>query len=382
MRDKLSRWFSARSWRDGLLVAVVAHWLIMGLFAFEVIPQQTNRDSQFFYFHHGGDNHPYYWQARNLSLGTVGEFKYPLGFSMLLVPVFYLADSPAHDEALPAVAFFWSMVMFPLGVALLGWIAQQLTRHRLATVMSLWLYVALPLLVLGVLSVAWSPVMAEISAIHLPWAQMLSDGPTAFFTLLSAALFIRARQRDYAWGWLSVLGIVLGCLVLIRLSGALIAFVIALICLLERRVLKLAWVTALALLAFSPQLLYNWHFFGNPLATGYAVLEELPAYGLFHPHYLADALGTALARLGAWVVVGGVAALLGLGLGLRGLWRRDPMSAVLVGGWALSYVAFYSLYYHTWTGAFLRFMIPALPALCILGALVLVQAWAWCQRRK
>lgn len=365
---------SIPTWRRAVLLAIVIHWVMMGLLAAEIIPQQTNRDGSFFYFHQGGDNRYYYRQANAISRGELLESKYPLGYSFLIVPVLALADELDHDTTAALMAFFWSIVMFPLGFLVFGWIAKRMTQHNWATHLSVLLYALLPAITWVVLLVIWNAYMAEILAVRMTWAQLLSDGPTAFFTLLAVAVFIQTRHADYTWPWIFLLGSILGFLVLIRLSGVLIAVVIAVLFLVERRYVRLVGLTFIALIVFAPQLLYNQHFFGNPLTSGYTVLDDLPPLGLFHIQYLLDALGAIWARLGMLMLIGIVGVVAILGSAMRFLWQQDRIWALLVAGWLVSYLAFYSIYYYSWQGAFLRFLIPALPVVALCGGIVLVQS--------
>ncbi|MCA9911779.1 MAG: hypothetical protein KC496_00455, partial [Anaerolineae bacterium] len=213
---------------------------------------------------------------------------------------------------------------------------------------------------------------AEVIAIHMTWAQMLSDGPTAFFTLLAAWWYIRTRQGAYRARDVILLGVLLGFIGMLRFTGLLIAFVIGGLFLLEKQWTKLVLLVAVSLLAFAPQMLYNLHFFGSPLTTGYTALDRLPPDGLFSLTYLLDALAKIWERLGLLTVI---LAILGMGGMGAVLWRLRWVPGLLVGGWLLSYLALYSLYYYSWTGALMRFLIPALPAAVVLIAALI--AWGF-----
>jgi hypothetical protein len=89
---------------------------------------------------------------------------------------------------------------------------------------------------------------------------------------------------------------------------------------------------------------------------------------LFAARYLFDGLEKAWNRAGWLLIAAGGAALAGAVLGLTFLWRHDRVSAVIVGGWLGGYLLVYSIYYYSWVGGLVRFLISALPAAAILVA--------------
>ncbi|MGB1288861.1 MAG: hypothetical protein ACPG7F_20175, partial [Aggregatilineales bacterium] len=355
-----------RRWIIGTGFAIILHWLTLFVFAAELVPQTTKRPDAF-YFHHGGDNYAYFNQAMAMQSGTVIESKYPLGFSMLIVPVLPFTDPDTHDYVAQIIAFLWSVVLYPVGLIILARITYLLTRCNDMTLIATIFYAAMPLLTFLSLNLIWNAEMAEINTTHMMWAQMLSDGPTAFFTMLAAWLMLVARQHDYKLRYVFLVGIVAGILVLLRFSAVLVVAVIGLLFLFERKFVAGILLGIVALAVYSPQMIYNQHFFGDILTTGYTALDELPVYGLFDSRYLSEALTKFSERLGIFSILIGFFATASLLWVLRWLWQKSPAGVWLIGGWLLSYIAFYSVYYYSWTGAFLRFMIPALPAIAIIG---------------
>lgn len=358
-------------YRLGLLAAVGLHLIVLAFFALEIIPQDYKREGYRFWFHQGGDGHGYHALALDLAYGDFEANKYPLGFPVLMLPFVWLIQPPTYERLVEPIALFWAVVMFPLGQLLLAHLALKLSGRRRVALLSVWLWTALPLLTYGVLRLIWNAAMAEIVAVHMPWAQMLSDGAATFFTLLALWLFLQARPRDYPPLWVALLGVTLGLLVLIRLSAVVTPISIGLWLLWERRWRVLISVTALALLIFAPQLLYNAAFFGHPLTTGYTALDALPPEGLFHLSYGLDAFGKIWARLGVATLLLLALGVAALGIALREVAGRDQAGAWLLAWWIGAYIACYSLYYYSWTGGLLRFLLPIYPALAFVAALTL-----------
>lgn len=356
-----TRWF--------LLLAYALHLLILALFVLDVIPQEFHRAGYPFWFHHGGDDYGYVSLAQDLVSGDFRPNKYPLGFPLLLVPFLWIFPQE-HDALLQPVALFWALAMFPLAQRALFRLARRLLCSPGLALLAVLLWTGLPLLTYLALRVISSPVAAETSAVHLTWAQMLSDGPATFFTLLIFEGYFVIRERRYPLWMGALLGLLCGFLMLIRLTGVLSLGVVFALLLVERRWRSAFIVGLFALLAFSPQMLYNARFFGGPLVSGYTVLDQLPPLGLFHPAYFQSALALAWGRMGLLlplaIVVSGVLFI----LGLLYLWRRSRTAALLAALWIGGYVGLYSVYYYSWEhgGGILRFWMPAYPGMAILAA--------------
>jgi hypothetical protein len=357
-----------RSYRRGMLLMVALHLLVVALYAFEVIPQAYKAEGRVFWFHHGGDDYGYVDQARAMVTGEWTANKYPLGYPLTLLPFMAALGTTAHNALLEPVSAFWALVLFPVGQLLLGWLTWRATAQRWAALLAVALLTVMPLVLYGALALAWNREMAELTSVHLFWGQMLSDGPAAFFTLVAIALAIVARDRGYPAAWVVVLGLLLGYLVMLRLTLFVVPLGVAIGLLVDRQPRALAILLAASFIGFLPQVIYNTHFFGAPWVTGYTVLDTLPPDGLFHPGYLVEAFGKAWSYLGL-----GLVPLLGAGLfvlvvGTRVVARSAPALAWFIVVPVIGHLALYAFYYYTWTGAAVRFMIPILPLAMLLTA--------------
>lgn len=353
-----------RQYRLGLLVAIVLHLMIVSLYVFNMIPQQHHPADRLFWFHNGGDNVGYFNQARSLLNGDLQPNKYTLGFPILLIPFMVSLQPPFQEDLLEPVSAFWTLVMFPLGQITLGLVATRLTGRRRLGLASVFVWTLLPLVVYGTVYLLFNAAMAETTSVHLLWAQMLSDGPATLFTLLAFAVFFRTGPVTPRRALL--LGVLCGYLMLIRMTGAVTGMLIGVILLAQRRWLAAAILAVVAGLVFSPQLLYNAQVFGGPFASGYTVLDELPEQGLFHPVYLWDAINIIWTRMGLLLPLGLALGGLTGTFGFYALWQRNRLGAVVIGVWIISYLAVYGIYYYSWIGGLVRFLIPALPALAVL----------------
>ena len=302
---------NARRWRRGLLLAVLLHWGILLLFAFDVIPLAYHRDGYRFWFHQGGDGYGYLEQANALLTGDWVANKYPLGFPILMTPVMTLLGRTDFDSLVEPFAMLWSIAMFPVGQWLLARLTHHLTQDASVALLAVYGWTLLPLLIYAPLRLTFNAEIAEVSAVHLTWAQMLSDGPATLFTLLFLYMLVLARERGFPVLWVVGLGFVGGFLMLIRLTGVLSVALAVLLMLWERRWREVLVMGMVTLLVFSPQMIYNTTFFGNPWTTGYSVLDQTPPDGLMSLTYLGNALQTVWERIGVLTIVG-----VGLAIGM------------------------------------------------------------------
>jgi hypothetical protein len=360
-RNDLTR----RQFRIGLTAAYALHLLILGLFIFSVIPQVYHPADRLFWLHQGGDNVGYFELARGILDGSIPPSKYPLGYPLLLIPFMLILRPPFQGDLLEPVSAFWGLIMFPIGQLLLAYVARQITGRRWVSLLSVVIWTALPLILYGLIRTVASPEAAEIGSSHLMWAQMLSDGPSALVTLMILAVFL--ARHDDNWGWSILLGLLCGFLTLIRLTGAVTVIALIAVLLIQRRWRDAVVTTITALIIFSPQMIYNAHFFGSPFTSGYQVLDRSPPQGLFNVHYLSDALSDTWAHIGILLPIAAIIVLIFGIIGLSFLWRNRG-GALMIGLSVILMIGVYSIYYYSWTGSLTRFMIPIYPMLALIAA--------------
>ncbi len=371
-----------------LLALYLLHLTILGLYVFDIIPQQFHTPARPFQMHHGGDNEAYFNLARDLLTGTPQPSIYTLGFPLLLTPFLVIFRPQDQQEILQVVAAFWGIAMYPLGQWALTWLAERLTGSRVLALLSTFLWTMLPLVfygIFGTFSLIYGQesfaLLAETTSVRQTWAQMLSDGPATLFTLLLIVVFFRQLEgEDRVW-WAIKMGTLAGFLMMIRYTGVLTGLLIGVILLAQRRWSVAAVVAVSAFVVFLPQILYNWRFFGDPLTTGYQVLYTSPPDGFFSTLYLSGGLAKVWTRVGLWLLP---AILLSIGVGGFGLvclWRHDRIGALVVGLWIGSYAVVYGLYFASWNGELLRFLMPIYPAIAVLAAAAAMEVLSLRQRR-
>jgi hypothetical protein len=384
---KLASW----NWRSPsrfLGLAYLLHLAIVALYVFDVIPQHYHRGFGRFWFHNGGDEVGYFEIARALVSGHVVPQPFTLGFPILLAPFFVLRPA-SFDSLVAPVAAWWTLMMFPLAQFLLARFTVRVSGRHIAAGLAVFLWTSLPLVVFAALRSVGNAVMAEVFSVHLTWAQMLSDGPATLLTLLTLYLFVRARRTAPVAGSYVLLGAVAGFSSMVRLTNSFAGVAIVAGLLVARNVRAAIVVTLSATVMFLPQLLYNKFAFGGFSRFGY-LCGGGPTDGpciAVDTLAVGDQFGVSNVMLGvshAWhrfglpgflVVAVGAALLL---LGVRVIWQRDRIVALVLTCWLAMQAVFHATYYYTWTGNVVRYAMPVLPisiALLAIGTTELLSRW-------
>ena len=204
-------------------------------------------------------------------------------------------------------------------------------------------------------SLAGAAVLAASPLYLFTSLQALSDVPATAWA--AAAVVAAMRGRDGAW-WALASGACISVGFLVRPTNLLMAVPVALAVGMSPR--RLALVALGSLPGVATWMAINHAAYGNALQTGYGAIGAE-----FHSGLVAGTL-----RYCAWWLprlLSPVVVLAPLILAFPGLWRR--VAAVLA-AWAACLVAFYAPY--RWTHEqwwFLRFLLPAAPALIVAGLL-------------
>lgn len=255
---------------------------------------------------------------------------------------------------------------YPVGLPLHLWLASAFVGLAYASILvNVVLAAAAGALMAGFgrrLGLSWGWALAGAAIL---WAcplyvfmglQPMSDVPAMVWCL--ATIWCAVNARDHS-PWAFPAGAALAMAVLVRPSNLLLVVPVAVVLGLHWRrwaLLVLGGAPGAAFLAW-----YNLQLYGSILATGYGDVRS--AFALeFFPHNAAH-VGYWTVQLLSPVVV------LGL-LGVPWLMRQAPVAARLLLAWAGVFFVFYLFYYHTGeTWWYLRFLLPAFPALIFLALL-------------
>jgi hypothetical protein len=217
---------------------------------------------------------------------------------------------------------------------------------------------------LGATAIAVSPLYLLYSV------QIMSDVPSMVWIVAAVLAAWQAGEKRKAEGekgkgclWAMAAGAALALAVLIR-PNSIIAVVpvgIAVGPSWRRWLMLVAGSLPGALLFF----VHSEAAYGSVFATGYGDTGYL---------FSASFIPRTFMHYAHWVPILFTPVAL-LALGLPGLWRTAPRTVGVLGAWVLVYLAFYSCYrttHETWW--YLRYLLPAAPAL-LVGGLLVARQW-------
>jgi hypothetical protein len=208
-----------------------------------------------------------------------------------------------------------------------------------------------PWSLLGAAVMAASPLYLYTSL----WA--LSDVPGTAWATAAVVAAWRSRERP---GWLPVSGACIAVAFLVRPSNFLIIVPVVLAIGLSPG--RLAVVALAALPGVAAWLAVNRAAYGGYFQSGYGAIGNE-----FHSGLVSATLGYCV----RWLPVL-LSPIIAASPGILGLLRARPRVAAVLAAWAAVYIGFYLPY--RWTQEnwwFLRFLLPAAPALIVAGLIVL-----------
>jgi hypothetical protein len=306
----------------------------------------------------GADSGGYLNSARLLAQGrlstplrTVAEYK-PIN-SWAHTPLGYL-EATKEEVLKPAYP-----VGLPLHYALAGLIAGWFWGPLIVGVGGACAAVVLVYLCLRELEIGWPLAAAGATALAVsPLLLFTSFTPLSdtVATAWCAAAYLAALKSHRGRGWALLCGVAFSVTVLVRPANVILLPALVLVLWHWRRWL---WAALGALPGAAVDALYNRMQYGSAFSSGYG-----PIFDIFKKEYFGPSVANYADTLRFVLPVGILALLL-----LPAVpWRRRPREygAALV--WAVAFLLFYAFYEFTaQTWWFLRFILPAFPALIILG---------------
>jgi hypothetical protein len=166
----------------------------------------------------------------------------------------------------------------------------------------------------------------------------------------------------------AAIGFIAGFAMMVRVTAVFSLAAILLAMLIQRRVVPAAMLTGGAGLGFLPQAIYNTWFFGAPFQFGYVLLDKLDASTQFRLQNILLGASQVWRVLGVVAPIAVAGGLIVIAAGLRFMSLRSRAGAAVIGFWLAGYVVFHSVYYYSWTGIMVRYLMPAYPAAAMIFA--------------
>lgn len=259
-------------------VGVGLRLLIALLFATFTIPLQLGEP---WYLQHGGDQRLMFALAQSLIQGPVVQSVVGIGQALVMAPLIALTGASDYPGIVKSLTILNGLILGPLSVAVVGWLALTLTRRRAVAFATAFLWAVLPLLAYG--GFFWHPESAVVRSAMVPkvgWLTGLSDPPATFFLLVAFALLaVVIVFGKYRFAAILGAGAALGLALDFRAHTAfMIVFLAGYVWWAEgwRSLLTLA---AGGLLTYLPQAWYNQLVFGLPFTIGYITYGDMANYG-------------------------------------------------------------------------------------------------------
>jgi hypothetical protein len=350
------------------LLIVLLHYGVISLFYFDIIPQAAHHDPLI--FHHGGDQLEYFDLARSLSELRVTPSRYPLGFSLFLVPFILTTNPETARSLIPSVSLFQGLILIPLTYIIFSATIKKGFKNRYLWLITTLTLVVLPLIMWLGLALVGIPLEGGDIAVRLTGFQMLSDPLALTLTYGIIFLFGLASKKNHTsspYIWITI-GLLCGALTITRLSGLLLPVVILLLLILQGNHKQAVTVALLSVCFTIPQFIYNYHFFGSPLRTGYNIFARNASQGFFSFINLTNGIRALASSRWLPISLFSLAVILfALIIGSYSLLRLNRKLGLLIVLFTLLHIGFHAIFRYTWSvGGLLRFMMPVYPSILLM----------------
>ena len=349
MRGRVDRW----------LLLIVAAFALRAILALVLALTQLTPHNGWYWAN--DDQVQYYGIAHALINGDIAEAYTFMGYGVLLAP--FVLGTEFVLQAVPPVAIVQFLLAIPAAVLLYRAGIRLADRRAAAVGTALWLTTPLWL------STIWFPSYSEPFAMSTTWLGMQVSVDYASALLAIGVLYVAAgAQGDASARRGAVVGLLAGTAFLAKPSNLVIvgsAFVALMV---WRR-----WHSAIAMgavsgVVFSAQLVFNWRLNGNPATFSYS--DAWPfgdTKSLASITYVPRSIGKLflLNYTGPLLCLAAAAALVVT-------WRRFPAMRWLAVAQVVGFLLFFSPLYYSISEFMLRFLTPALPALCLAAGCALV----------
>ena len=384
------RIFALDAFQRALIGLVLLRIIVALIFLLDILPLDLR---QGIYLHHGGDQFEMMTLARSLLRGRPNSSVVGLGQPLVMafwLRVLRLPNPDYYTDLVVPLVIINGFVLGGLSVALVGMIAKRTLNDAKMALGAAAIWALLPFFTYFAFFWHFDPVLLRASNVpKLGWLNGLSDAPAVFALLMMVAVLVQASpQHNNPSFWrMLVVGLMGGITILFRVHLATaVLFVLIYIVFVHG---WQAMMVALGgtLIAYLPQAWYNQLLFGFPLTTGYISSEDALTHGgltsrplndiieslPFRPENIIETLGYVFGRR-PWIAVPVLIVLIATGVAIVLLRRRHGGAvAAILAGTPLAY-----LLPMAFTGPFsediLRFSIPAMPFLTILGIAVAFEA--------
>lgn len=309
-----------------------------------------------FFLYAWDDQESYFEVAMGLVNFDLEVDRFTFGFPLLLSPFIKIFHPQNFNELVLPFSIFNAFILGTLGIYCIFHITNMLVKDRYAARIATLLYVIHPFFPLFART-KWNAIFLY----PVYWADMVgwnmtSDQVGVVFLLLAVLVFLKSMQSRNG---MILAGIALGYVGLIRMPNLIILIPLLYVALLERMPWKQFFILFMSMgVVLSPQLAYNWHFFGSPLKFGYTALGHIKQF--WTPPLIPRQIATIVWDHAAFFIAFMTTFLI--------------YAHRKIGGALTLWVLLFTLYYAGYEALYndpVRFLLPIRPALCITVGILL-----------
>lgn len=355
-----------------LIGLLVVRWMMLFLLMHDI--PHTGVQSGGWWFYHGGDEDEYFALAQSLIEGKDRDSMKTIGYPLFLIPLILITGAQDETELLRPLFLLHALFFFCLSILLVALIGQMVFKSRWLGALSAAVFTFIPHIFYAFFH-NLKPYYAEASLYrgettfqHINWLELISDPLSAVLVFFCLFYFIAKFKRQELTLWPVVfLGLLLGFAAMVRMPNVLLAGILGLALLFQRKIKQAVAFGAASLFALLPQFIYNWRVFGSAFQFGYE--EQAVSFG-------GTLLGAfSLDRLlvvpikgqqlipGFWLLA--LAGLIFFVIGAGYLWKKDKIIGFIIVAFFVIYSVFYVFYEAG--GIQLRFFIPIFPSAIFIG---------------
>lgn len=337
-------------------------------------PEKSNYIGGYFYL---SDEEEYFKLAFSLAGFKAIDSYRTLGFPILLLPFIWMSKVNDFHQLLLPVAIFHACILAPISIVLIAFIAKRLTRDWGVALFSAAIWAFFPYLVYAFIHTkpSFCKDVPAMRMAHQMWLQALSDPPSVFLVFLAISAFLISLNKNkiiYAL----LTGITFGLAALVRPANIMLAVLFLPFYLRKEKLKNLFLFAASSFFTATPQLVYNWRFYGSPfkfttffaIEKSYAV-ELIPLFGrtpaAFSIENFLFFFRQIILKFPPVLLILIFIVFLVITHTLFRLYRQCPRSAIILALWILPYFFIYGTYSYFYN-SILHFLMPATPAFIII----------------
>ena len=293
-----------------------------------------------------------------------------IGYPLFLMPIIYFTNAVGPEDIAKIIFIVQPFLFFSLAIILVTLVSFEILKNKKLSLVVASLFTIYPYLLLAILRSADFP--RWIPAFHYQmWINIGADYLSAVFLYFGFYLLIKKYNYNKISLFSSAaIGFLFAVAALTRVANILYLPLILLILIWIRKYRESISCGLAAFLAYLPQWVYNFYFFGSPFTYGYRI-QELSDHGfetkviggwlsINNAYIFFEKIWLNLPML-IWILP---ILVIIIAVGFWRIFRINKVLAIIIIFWVLLNVGFYIFFVDAQSQ--LRYFIPSIPPLILL----------------